>query len=186
MTKDGWFLGCHIVNPEQCMLTFTPWYTGRCFSLKKWPIRTKTRCTMLKMFQSTKAPGDLHRFFRLEPLLWGKSTNYILQVVHSQEKCYKPLDVTAVAVSELPGYLGRRQKQCAISLWVEKNPVPPPNHPALDWSVVFTVGQLCPIVPQDNIVVSNKHNWPEFYQGSAWPCLGLEPPMCGWRNKLHQ
>jgi len=20
------------MNPEQCMLTFTPWYTGRCFS----------------------------------------------------------------------------------------------------------------------------------------------------------
>ena len=45
-----------------------------------------------------------------------------------------------------------------VGLWVEKNPVPPPNHQALDWSVAFTVGGLCPIVPQDNIVVSNKHN----------------------------
>ena len=39
-----------------------------------------------------------------------------------------------------------------------ENPVPPPNRRALDWSVVFTVRQLCPIVPLDNIVVSNKHN----------------------------
>ena len=49
-----------------------------------------------------------------------------------------------------------------VSSWVEKNPVPAPNHRALDWSVVLTVGRLCPIVPQDNIVASNKHNWPEF------------------------
>ena len=39
-----------------------------------------------------------------------------------------------------------------------ENPVPPPNCCALDWSVVLTVERLCPIVPQDNIVVSNKHN----------------------------
>ena len=45
-----------------------------------------------------------------------------------------------------------------VSLRVEKNPVPPPNCRALDWSVVLTVGLLCPIVPQDNIVVSNKQN----------------------------
>ena len=38
-----------------------------------------------------------------------------------------------------------------VGLWVEKNLVPPPNHRALEWSVVFTVGGLCPIVPQDNI-----------------------------------
>ena len=39
-----------------------------------------------------------------------------------------------------------------------ENLVPPPNCRALDWCVVFTVPRLCPIVPQDNIVVSNKHN----------------------------
>jgi len=38
----------------------------------------------------------------------------------------------------------------AVSSWVEKNPVPPPNRRALDWSVVLTVGRLRPIVPQDN------------------------------------
>ena len=26
-------------------------------------------------------------------------------------------------------------------------------------------------------VVSNKHNWPEFYLGNAWACPGLKPPM---------
>ena len=36
----------------------------------------------------------------------------------------------------------------AVSLWVEKNPVPPPNSRALDWSVVLTVRWLCLIVPQ--------------------------------------
>ena len=77
--------------------------------------------------------------------------------------------------ARLPG-----QATCAarvVCLWVEKNPVPPPNRQALDWSVVLTVGQLCPIVPQDNIVVSNKHNWPEFYPGNPRACPGLEPPM---------
>ena len=64
-----------------------------------------------------------------------------------------------------------------VGLWVEKNPVPPPNRQALDWSVVFTVGGVCPIIPQDNIVVSNKHNWPEFYLGNPRACPGLEPPM---------
>ena len=56
------------------------------------------------------------------------------------------------------------------SLWVEKNLT-------VEWSVVLTVGRLCPIVPQDNIVVNNNHNWPEFYPGNAraWP--GLEPPI---------
>ena len=43
--------------------------------------------------------------------------------------------------------------------------------------VVLTVGRLCPIVPQANIVLSNKHNWPEFYPGNAWACPGLEPPV---------
>ena len=31
--------------------------------------------------------------------------------------------------------------------------------------------------PQDNTVVRNKHNWPEFYPGNARACPGLEPPM---------
>ena len=76
---------------------------------------------------------------------------------------------------------------CAVSLWVEKNPVPPPNRRALDCSVVLTVGRLCPIVPQDNIVVSNKHNWPEFYSGNARGCPSLEPPMSIWPgNKTAQ
>ena len=58
--------------------------------------------------------------------------------------------------ARLPG-----QATCAarvVSLWVEKNPVPLANHQALDRSVVLTVGWLYPIVPQDNIVVNNKHN----------------------------
>ena len=49
--------------------------------------------------------------------------------------------------AKLPG-----QATCAVravGLWVEKNPVPPPNRQALDWSVVLTVRWLCPIVPQD-------------------------------------
>ena len=61
-------------------------------------------------------------------------------------------DRAAVAVSELPGYPGRRH---ALGLWVEKNPAPPPNRRALD---CLTVGELCPIVSQNNIVVSNKHD----------------------------
>ena len=63
-----------------------------------------------------------------------------------------------------------RQVTCAVgavSSWVEKNSLPPPNRRALDWSVVLTVERLCPIVPQDNIVVSNKHNWPAFYLGNV-------------------
>ena len=58
--------------------------------------------------------------------------------------------------TRLPGQVTHAVR--AVSLWVEKIPVPPPNCRALDWSVVLTVRQLCPIVPQDNIVVSNKHN----------------------------
>ena len=58
--------------------------------------------------------------------------------------------------ARLPGQATRAVH--AVSLWVEKNPVHPPNRQALDWSVVLTVGGLCPIVPQDSIVVSNKHN----------------------------
>ena len=41
---------------------------------------------------------------------------------------------------------------------------------------------LCTIILQDNIVVSNKHNWPEFYPGNAWACPGLELPMCVHRS----
>ena len=63
-----------------------------------------------------------------------------------------------------------------VSLWVEKNPVPPPNRWALDWSVVLTVGRLCPIVLQDNILVRKKRNWPQFYLGNAqvWIRLWLQ------------
>ena len=81
----------------------------------------------------------------------------------------------AVAVSERPGYPGRpRHARRALGLWVEKNPAPPPNRRALD---CLTVGELCPIVPQNNIVVSNKHDWPKFYPGNARACPGLKPPM---------
>ena len=38
-----------------------------------------------------------------------------------------------------------------VRLRVEKNPVTPPNCRTLVWSVVLTIGRLCPIVPQDNI-----------------------------------
>ena len=65
----------------------------------------------------------------------------------------------SVAVSEMPGYPGQVTSAArTVSLWVEKNPVPTPNRLALDWSVVLIVGGLCPTVPQDNIVVSNKQN----------------------------
>ena len=39
----------------------------------------------------------------------------------------------------------------AVSLRLDKNPVPPPNCRTLVWSVVLTIGRLCPIVLQDNI-----------------------------------
>ena len=87
--------------------------------------------------------------------------------------------------ARLPGQATHAAR--AVGLWVEKNPAPPPNRQALEWSVVLTVrglcpivpqenpapppncqalewsfvltvGRLCPIVPQDNIVVSSKHN----------------------------
>ena len=64
-----------------------------------------------------------------------------------------------------------------VSLWVEKCPVHPPNRRALDWSVVLTVGRLCPIILQVNTVASNKHNRPQFYPGNALVCPGLKPPM---------
>ena len=47
--------------------------------------------------------------------------------------------------ARLPGQATRAAR--AVSLWVEKNPVPPPNR--WDWLVVLTVGRLCPIIPQD-------------------------------------
>ena len=42
------------------------------------------------------------------------------------------INSVAVAVSELPGYPGRRHARRALGLWVEKNPAPPPNRRALD------------------------------------------------------
>ena len=42
---------------------------------------------------------------------------------------------------------------------------------ALGWSVVLTVGQLCPIIPQDNIVVK------QLTRILPRACPGLEPPM---------
>ena len=59
-------------------------------------------------------------------------------------------------VARLPGHSTCAAR--AVSSWVEKNPVLPPNRRALDWSAVLTVGGLCPIILQENIVVSNKHN----------------------------
>ena len=38
----------------------------------------------------------------------------------------------AVAVSERPGYPGRRHARRALGLWVEKNPAHPPNRRALE------------------------------------------------------
>ena len=58
--------------------------------------------------------------------------------------------------ARLPGHATHAAR--AVSSWVEKNLVPPLNRQALDWSVVLTIGRLCPIVPRDNIVVSNKYN----------------------------
>ena len=78
-----------------------------------------------------------------------------------------------------------------VSSWVEKILVPPLNCRALDWSVVLTIGyylsigRLYPIVHQDNIVVTNKHNWPEFYPGNARACPGLELPMLELMLKLY-
>ena len=57
-----------------------------------------------------------------------------------------------------------------VGLWVKKNPVPPPNHRALDWSVVLTVGGLCPIITQDNIVVLAISTIDQNLPGQ---CLGL-------------
>ena len=49
-------MGCHIMNPEQCMLTFTPWYDyqnkDRLYNAR---IQFKFQ---LKMFQINKAPSD--------------------------------------------------------------------------------------------------------------------------------
>ena len=58
--------------------------------------------------------------------------------------------------ARLPGQATHAAR--ALGLWVEKYPVPAPNHQLLDWSVVLTNGRLCAIVQRDNIVVSNKHN----------------------------
>ena len=63
-------------------------------------------------------------------------------------------------VAGLPGQVTRAgdMRSTRSRLMGGEKPGPSPNHRALDWSVVFTVGGLCLIVPQDNIVVSNKHN----------------------------
>ena len=83
-----------------------------------------------------------------------------------------------VAVSERSGYPGRRHARRALGLWVEENLAPPPNRRALD---CLTVGELCPIVPQNNIVISNKHDWPKFYPAmpglaQVWNRLCCLPP----------
>ena len=52
----------HVTNPEQCMLTFTAWYTARYFIVKKNDYQNKDRLydariqfkLQLKMFKSTK------------------------------------------------------------------------------------------------------------------------------------
>ena len=75
-------------------------------------------------------------------------------------------------MARLPGQATRAVR--VVGLWVEKNLALPPNGRTLD---CLTVGELCPIVPQDNIVVSNKHNWPEFYLGNAWAYPDLKPSM---------
>ena len=53
-----------------------------------------------------------------------------------------------------------------VSLWVEKNLVPPPNRQALDWSVILAVRSSAPS--------SHKRiKWqirPEFYPGNARAC----------------
>ena len=46
--------------------------------------------------------------------------------------------------ARLPGQATRAAR--VVCLWMEKNPVPPPNCCALDWSVVLTVERLCHIV----------------------------------------
>jgi len=61
-------------------------------------------------------------------------------------------------------------------MWVEKNPVPPANRQALDWSVVLTVGWLCPIVPSRQYSVKQQAQQPQFnwaMPGLArvWNCL---------------
>ena len=64
----------------------------------------------------------------------------------------------------------------AVSLWSKKIQSLPLTVFRL-FCCPVTVRRLCPIIPQDNIVVGNKHNYPEFYLGNARACPGLEPPM---------
>ena len=59
----------------------------------------------------------------------------------------------------------------AVSLWVEKNPVPPPNR--RDWLVVLTVGRLYPIIPQDNnysgkFTINQNFTWAMPGSGTAY------------------
>ena len=72
---------------------------------------------------------------------------------------FQVLQCRSVAVSELPGYSGRRHAwRTRSKLMGGEKSGPSPNRQGLDWSVVLTIGRLCPIVPQVNIVASNKHN----------------------------
>ena len=94
--------------------------------------------------------------------------------------CYLPTNISEVHVHIgslfIWGSLDPGGSHCILGLsnrgvtgwgghWNLRQRSPPPNHRALDWFAVLTIRRLCPIVLQDNIVVSNKHNWPEFYPG---------------------
>ena len=59
-------------------------------------------------------------------------------------------------VAGLPGQVTHAVR--AVGLWVEKIRSLPLTVKFFGLVIVFTVGGLCPIIPQDNIVISNKHN----------------------------
>ena len=112
-----------------------------------YPSRQKQTNTVAQIVSLTRSQHNKWRF------LW------IAQLGISQ------FNERTVAVSELPGYPGRRH---LVSSWVEKNSVPPLNRRTLDWSVVLTIGRLCPIIPQDNIVASNNdQNFTRAMPGSG-------------------
>ena len=157
-----------------------------CF-MSQWLTVRRLHVTIIYCFQKKEGSTQHTCTFLARVMVWfrathsypsrQKQTNTVAQIVsltRSQHNKWRFLWIAqlgisqfnehTVAVSELPGYQGRWH---LVSSWVEKNSVPPLNCWALDWSVVPTIGQLCPIIPQDNIVASNKHNWPEFYPGNA-------------------